>query len=98
MFWTKLSPVEVYWLLSRSLPRITLTEAFGHRKVVPESALIVRATGGSSGSAWLLGPSLIHTYCSLPNVANVTGPPNPESCVGELKITRTVWGLFSSRL
>src|ERR1700674_2965949 len=30
--------------------------------------------GGPSGSAWLLGPSECHTYCSAPNVTIVTGP------------------------
>src|SRR5579884_1618172 len=85
---------------SRVLPRSTFTDAFGKTKVVCESASIVRATGGSSGSAWLFGPSLIHTYCSLPKVANVTGPSNPDSCFAfaSLNMTRTVWGLFSSRL
>src|SRR5262249_13945511 len=59
----------------------------------------VVATGGSSGSGWLLGPSLIQTYCSLPNVTNETGPENEASRLSELANTkRRACGLFSSRL
>src|SRR4051794_30948916 len=57
-----------------TLPRKTVIEALGKVNVVPEPAVIVVATGGLSGSAWLLSPSLIQTYCSLPKVTKVTGP------------------------
>src|SRR5579864_7115336 len=57
-----------------TLPRSTVIEALGSVNVVCEFAVTTVATGGWSGSAWLFGPSLIHTYCSLPKVASVTGP------------------------
>src|SRR5215470_4592116 len=51
-------------------------DALGRVYVVVEFASTVVARIGPSGSAWLFGPSLIHTYCSLPKVTNATGPAN----------------------
>src|SRR5215475_9699176 len=47
-------------------PRNTVIDALGRVNTVPESAAIFIETGGPSGSAWLFGPSLTQTYCSLP--------------------------------
>src|SRR5277367_6321051 len=74
-------------------------EAFGSVNVVCETDSTVEATGGWSGSAWLSGPSLIHTYCSLPKVTNATGPEKETFCLlfESSNCTRTVCGLVSSR-
>ena len=53
-----------------------MIDALGRVYVVVEFASMVVARIGPSGSAWLFGPSLIHTYCSLPKVTNATGPEN----------------------
>src|SRR6478609_565707 len=87
-----------YSLSPATFPRKTVMEALGRVNVVPEPAVIVVAIGGLSGSAWLLIPSLIQTYCSLPNVTNVTGPENDAFLFLESSnTTRRVWGLVSSR-
>ena len=63
-----------YSLSAATFPRSTVIEAFGRVNVVAELATTVAAAGGLSGSAWLFGPSLIQTYCSLPKVTSITGP------------------------
>src|SRR5581483_7286694 len=81
-----------------TLPRSTTIEALGNVKTVCEFAVTSWATIGPSGSAWLFGPSLIHTYCSLPKVATLTSPSNDSSRSPSPNSSRIVCGLFWSRL
>src|ERR1700719_2704236 len=82
------------------LPLMTFIEAGGSVNVVCALASKVFAVGGLSGSGWLLGPSLIHTYCWLPKVTKAVGPAKSAFLFwpGLSKTTRTVCGLVSSRL
>src|SRR4051812_13242826 len=83
-----------------TLPRRTVIEAFGRVNVVCGPAVISVPTGGASGSGWLFGPSLIHTYCSLPKVTSRTLPVKEALCLclESSNEMRTWCAFLSSRL
>src|SRR5258706_336076 len=62
-----------------TFPRSTVIEALGRTNVDCGPPSTVVATGGPSGSAWLVAPSSFQTYCPLPKVVVDTGPENDNS-------------------
>src|ERR1700745_1160629 len=61
-------------------PRRTVMEALGRTKTVSGLAITEEVRVNLPGSAWLLGPSSIQAYCSLPKVTMVTGPEKKDVC------------------
>src|SRR5207245_5940138 len=65
--------------LVASLPRMTVTEAFGSVKVVFMVAVTRDFLGGPSGSALPPSPLGCQCYCSPPNEITSTVPPKNRS-------------------